>query len=175
MKDDLFEKSKMFFEKKNISDALDAFDKALINIDRSKEKEQAKYIDFLNNLLKYCQENSLFEQEAFVLRSLGRLYSIIKNYAESMKYHYKAVKIQRKYGKKLDLAEGLVFLAEDLEVSGNYGECIKIYNDAQIVFKELGKIRKTKEIGKELKRLESFSKEIIEDEYYLSKFNINDY
>ncbi len=176
VKNNLFEQSKRFFEEKKISDALDAFEKALnTTIDRSREIEKATYLTFLNDLLKYCQDNKLYEQEALVYRDLGRLYSIFKNHAEAMKNHWQAIRIQRKYGKKLDVAEGLVFIAEDLEISGNYNECINTYSDAQKLFKEIGKLRKTKDIGKEIKRLESFSKEIIEDEYYMSKFNIKDY
>ncbi|MHA1842701.1 MAG: tetratricopeptide repeat protein [Promethearchaeota archaeon] len=175
MRNDLFEQAKSFFKEKKISDALDAFEKAMSAINRANENEKTKYIEYLNELLRYCRENGSYEQEALVLRNLGRIHSIFKNYAESMKYHYKALKIQRKYGKKLDVAEGLVFLAEELEISGNYSECIKAYTDAEKLFKELGKLRKAKEIAKEIKRLESFSKEIIEDEYYLSKFNIKDF
>jgi len=92
-----------------------------------------------------------------------------------MKYHYQSLKIQKKLGKKLETAEGLVFLAEDLEVSGNFDKCIKTFQEANDLFQELGKLRKVKDIKKELSRLKAFSKEMVEDEYYLHKFNVDKY
>ena len=113
------------------------------------------------------------EQEAIALRNLGRIHSIFKDHVKGLKYHEESLKIQRKLGKSIDIANGLVFLAEDLEVSGNYDKCIKTLNSAQQIFQDLGKLRKVKDINKEITRLEKFSKEVNEDEYYLSKFHLD--
>ncbi|MFW9822740.1 MAG: tetratricopeptide repeat protein, partial [Candidatus Thorarchaeota archaeon] len=154
---ELFEKSKKFFEEKDIENTLDHYEKAIERIDRSKLKNKSDYIQFLQAILQYCQEHNLSEQEALVLRALGRTYSIFKQHAESMKFHYQSLKIQKKLGKKVETAEGLVFLAEDLEVSGNYDKSIKTFQEASEIYKELGKLRRTKEIIKEINRLKEFS------------------
>ncbi|MBA7715573.1 hypothetical protein ES703_124624 [subsurface metagenome] len=92
-----------------------------------------------------------------------------------MKYHYLSLKIQKKLGKKLETAEGLVFLAEDLEVSGNFDKSIEIFQEAAEIFQDLGKLRNIKEIDKEISRLQEFSREMVEDEYIMQKFNVDKY
>ncbi|MBN1802322.1 MAG: tetratricopeptide repeat protein [Candidatus Lokiarchaeota archaeon] len=172
--ENFFEKSKQFFEEGDINNTLEEFEKAIIHIDPIKEKSRNReYISFLEKILKHCRDNSLKEQEAFVLRSLGRTHSIFKRYVESLKYHEMSLKIQRSLGNKKDVAEGLVFLAEDLEISGNYSECIKMFTDAASIYHELGKLRKEKELKKEIARLNKFSKEMVEDEYILHKFHVD--
>jgi len=172
---ELFEKSKKFFESGDILNTLENFQKAMERIDRTQIKNKAEYIQFLEDILTHCRENNLPEEEALVLRTLGRTYSLFKQYPESMKYHYQSLKIQKKLGKKLETAEGLVFLAEDLEVSGNFDICIQTFQEASELYQELGKLRNVKEIKKEITRLESFSKEMVEDEYILHKFNVDKY
>ena len=92
-----------------------------------------------------------------------------------MKCHYQSLKIQKRLGKKVETADGLVFLAEDLEVSGNYDKSIEAFQEATEIFQELGKLRKIKDIQKEISRLNEFSKEMVEDEYLLHKFNVDKY
>jgi tetratricopeptide (TPR) repeat protein len=173
--EELFEKSKKFFEEKDIENTLDHYEKAMERIDRTKLKNKTDYIHFLQAILQYCQENNLPEQEALVLRALGRTYSLFKQHAESMKYHYQSLKIQKKLGKKVETAEGLVFLAEDLEVSGNYDKSIEAFKEASDLFQDLGKLRNVKEITKEINRLNEFSKEMVEEEYTLHKFHVDKY
>jgi len=173
--EELFERSKKFFEDKDIDNTLDHYKKAMERIDRTKLKNKSDYIQFLQAILQYCQENNLPEQEALVLRALGRTYSLFKQHAESMKYHYQSLKIQKKLGKKVETAEGLVFLAEDLEVSGNYDKSIEVFQEATEIFRDLGKLRNIKDITKEINRLKEFSKEMVEDEYLLHKFNVDKY
>ncbi|MFX1409646.1 MAG: tetratricopeptide repeat protein [Promethearchaeota archaeon] len=172
---ELFEKSKEFFENGDIDNTIETYEKAIHNIDRSKLKNKQDYIQFLETILKHCVDNGLQEQEALVLRTLGRTHSIFKQYPESMKYHYQSLKIQKKLGKKLEVADGLVFLAEDLEISGNFDKCIKTFQEASEVYQKLGKLKKVKDIKKEISRLEDFSKEMLEDEYLLHKFNVDKY
>ncbi len=172
---ELFEKSKKFFESGDILNTLENFQKAMERIDRTQIKNKSEYIQFLEDILTHCRENNLPEEEALVLRTLGRTYSLFKLYPESMKYHYQSLKIQKKLGKKLETAEGLVFLAEDLEVSGNFDTCIQTFQEASELFQELGKLRNVKEIKKEITRLKAFSKEMVEDEYILHKFNVDKY
>ena len=124
-------------------------------------------------LLKHCQENNLKNEEAMVLRALGRTHTKFKQYPLGLKYSYQSLKIQKKLGKKLDIAESLVFLAEDLEVSSNYDECVKTFSEAAEIYRELGKLRKVKEVKKEISRLKEFLKEMTEDEYLMHKFNID--
>ena len=81
----------------------------------------------------------------------------------------------KKLGKKVETAEGLVFLAEDLEVSGNYDESVETFKEASEMFQDLGKLRKVKDIQKEIDRLNEFSKEMVEDEYFLNKFHVDNY
>ena len=172
---ELFEKSKKFFESGDILNTIENYEKALERIDRAQVKNNAEYIQFLQDILTHCRENNLPEEEALVLRALGRTHSLFKQYPESMKYHYQSLKIQKKLGKRLDTAEGLVFLAEDLEVSGNFDKCIQTFQEAADLYQELGKLRKVKEIKKEITRLKAFSKEMVEDEYILHKFNVDKY
>jgi tetratricopeptide (TPR) repeat protein len=172
---ELFEKSKKLFENGDIDNTIETYEKAIHNIDRTKLKNKQDYIQFLEAILKHCKENNLQDQEALVLRTLGRTYSIFRQHAESMKYHYQSLKIQKKLGKQIDVADGLVFLAEDLEISGNYDKCIKTFQEAAEIYQKLGKLRKVKDIKKEISRLKEFSKEMVEDEYYLHKFNIDKY
>jgi hypothetical protein len=68
-----------------------------------------------------------------------------------------------------------VFLAEDLEISGNYDECIQTFTEAAEMLHEMGKLSKEKEVIKEIDRLKAFSKEIVEDEYIMSKFHVDNY
>ncbi|MFX1479549.1 MAG: tetratricopeptide repeat protein [Promethearchaeota archaeon] len=172
---EFFEKSKKYFEDKDIENTLDQFEKAIERLDRSKVTNKSEFIQFLQSILDYCRDNNLSEQEALVLRALGRTHSIFKQYAESMKYHYQSLKIQKRLGKKIETAEGLIFLAEDLQVSGNYDECIKIYQEATELYQKLGKLRNVKEIKKEIDRLKEFSKEMVEDEFILHKFHVDRY
>ncbi|MFX1418036.1 MAG: hypothetical protein ACFE9N_03850 [Promethearchaeota archaeon] len=172
---ELFEKSRKFFEDGDIVNTIDNYEKAMERIDRNQIKNKPEYIQFLESILKHCRENNLPEEEALVLRALGRTYSLFKQYPESMKYHYQSLKIQKRLGKKLETAEGLVFLAEDLEVSGNFDNCIKTFQEASEVFQDLGKLRRVKEIKKEISRLKEFSREMVEDEYILHKFNVDKY
>lgn len=174
--EDFFENSKKIFDTGDVSNTLDEYEKALIHIDpSSKTRNKTDYIKFLEKILKHCKENQLLEEEAIVLRSLGRTYSIFKQHVESLKYLEQSLKIQRKLGNKREVAEGLVFLAEDLEVSGNYKRCIEMFSEAASIYHELGKLRKEKDIKKELKRLKEFSEEMAEDEYILRKFHIDNY
>ena len=171
---DYFEKSKVFFKEGDVSATLESYKKVIENLHNQKE-HKLEIIEFLTKIRKYCQENNLIIEEATVLRALGRTHSKFKNHIEGLKFSYQALKIQKKLGKKQDVAESLEFLAEDLEVSGNYDECIKIFNEASEIFKDLGNLRKVKEIEKEITRLKAFSETIIEDEYLMNKFHVDKY
>ncbi len=168
-----FEKSKEFFESGDILNTIESYEKAINQIERTKAINEEELINFLNKILKHCQENNLKNEEAMVLRALGRTYTKFKQYPLGLKYSYQSLKIQKKLGKKLDIAESLVFLAEDLEVSSNYNECVKTFSEAAEIYRELGKLRKEKEVQKEISRLKEFLKEMTEDEYLLHKFNID--
>lgn len=172
MNNSFLEQSKLFFENGDIKNTLETYEKAIAYID---PKDKSSYLQFLNQILRYCRAKNLKEEEAVVLRSLGRTHSIFKQYVESLRYHEESLKIQRQLGKKIDVAEGLLYLAEDLEVSGNYKNCLKTFEDAEELFRELGKLLKAKEIQNELYRLREFSKEMVNDEYYLKEFNIDKY
>ena len=172
---DNFEKSKEFFKSGDILNALESFTKALNRSDTSKNADKKELILFLENLLQFSKDNNLRDEEAMVLRTLGRTHSKFKNHVEGLKYSYQALKIQKKIGRKLDIAESLVFLAEDLEISGNYDECIKSFTEAAEIFHDLGKLDKEIEIKDEINRLEDFSEEIVKDEFNLKKFNIDNY
>lgn len=168
-----FERSKEFFESGDILNTIESYEKAINQIERTKAINKEELINFLNKILKHCQENNLQNEEAMVLRALGRTYTKFKQYPLGLKYSYQSLKIQKKLGKKLDIAESLVFLAEDLEVSSNYDECVKTFSEAAEIYRELGKLRKEKEVKKEISRLKEFLKEMTEDEYLLHKFNID--
>ena len=172
---DNFEKSKEFFKSGDILNALESFTKALDHSDTSKDTVKKELILFLENLLQYSKDNNLGNEEAMILRTLGRTHSKFKNHVEGLKYSYQSLKIQKKIGRKLDVAESLVFLAEDLEISGNYDECVKSFTEAAEIFNELGKLNKEIEIKNEIKRLEDFSEQIVKDEFNLKKFNIDNY
>ncbi|KKL44873.1 hypothetical protein LCGC14_2361320, partial [marine sediment metagenome] len=86
-----------------------------------------------------------------------------------------SLKIQKRLGKKIETAEGLMFLAEDLEISGNYDKSIEIFIEASELFNELGKLKKTNDIAREISRLKEFSKTMIEDEYLLNKYQVDKY
>ena len=172
---DNFEKSKEFFKSGDILNALESFTKALDGADTSKSTVKKELILFLENLLQYSKDNNLRDEEAMVLRTLGRTHSKFRNHVEGLKYSYQALKIQKKIGRKLDIAESLVFLAEDLEISGNYDECAKSFTEAAEIFQELGKFKKEAEIKEEINRLKDFSEEMVKDEFNLKKFNIDNY
>jgi len=172
---EFFENSKRFFEEEDITNSLESFQKAMERIDRSHIEQKSDYTQFLQSVLQYCQDKNLLEQEALVFRALGRTHSLFKQHVESMKYHYKSLKIQKKLGKKQETAEGLEFLAEDIEVSGNYDKCISTFQEASEIYQELGKLRKVEEIQKELSRLQEFSREMVEDEFLLNKFQVDKY
>ena len=170
-----FKKSKEFFKNGEVSNALESFDKVLKHFDQAKEVNKEELIQFLNDLLQHCKTNNLQNEEARVLRTLGRIHSKLRNHVEGLKFSYQALKIQKKIGKKLDIAESLVFLAEDIEVSGNYEECIQTFTEAAEIFHEMGKLRKEKDVIKEINRLKAFSKQMVEDEYIMNKFHVDNY
>ena len=172
---DNFEKSKEFFKSGDVLNALESFIKALDSSDTSKDTNKKELILFLENLLQYSKDNNLRDEEAVVLRTLGRTHSKFKNHVEGLKYSYQALKIQKKIGRKLDVAESLVFLAEDLEISGNYEDCRKTFTEAAEIFRELGKLNKEEEIKNEINRLEDFSEQMVTDEFNLKRFNIDNY
>ena len=86
-----------------------------------------------------------------------------------------AIRVYNTLGRKKELAEGLLFLAEDLEICGNYDECVESFLGAEEIFQDLGELRKVQEINKEISRLKEFSKEMVEDEYILQKFHVDKY
>jgi CRP-like cAMP-binding protein len=106
---------------------------------------------------------------------MGRTYSIFKQYVDSLKYHWLSLKIQRKLGKKKEVAQGLTFIAEDLEVRGDYDESKESYEEAMKIYEELGKTEEVQAIKKKLERIDNFSKEALEEDYIRNKFNIGDY
>ncbi|MHA1669272.1 MAG: tetratricopeptide repeat protein [Promethearchaeota archaeon] len=171
---DYFQKSKVFFKQGDISATLESYEKVIEHLHNKKEHKK-EIIEFLSKILSYCQENNLIMEEATVLRALGRTHSKFKNHIEGLKFSYRALKIQKKLGKKQDVAESLEFLAEDLEISGNYDESVKIFNEAGEIYKELGELRKAKDIEKEISRIKAFSENILEDEYLMNKFNVDKY
>ena len=172
---DNFQKSKEFFESGDIINTLMSFNEAIEHYGSTKDNEKKELIQFLNDLLLYCQDNNLQNEEAMVLKTLGRTHSKFRDYVNSLKYSYQALKIQKKLGKKLDAAESLVFLAEDLEVSGNYEEVIKSFNEAAELFHELGELEKEDAVRIEIERLKDFSKQMVEDEYFLNKYQVDKY
>jgi len=172
---DNFQKSKEFFESGDIINTLMSFNEAIEQYDSAKGNRKKELIQFLNDLLQYCQDNNLQNEEAMVLRTLGRTHAKFREYVKGLKYSYQALKIQKKLGKKLDVAESLVFLAEDLEVSGNYEEVIKSYNEAAEIFHELGELKKEDAMKIEIERLKDFSKQMVEDEYFLNKYQVDKY
>jgi len=170
-----FKKSKEFFENGDALNALESFDKVLEHFDQAEDVNKKELLQFLNDLLQYCKDNNLQNEEARVLRALGRIHSKFRNHVEGLKFSYQALKIQKKIGKNLDVAESLVFLAEDLEVSGNYEECIQTFMEAAEIFHEMGKLEKEKDVVKEINRLKAFSKQMVEDEYIMNKFHVDNY
>ena len=168
---DNFQKSKEFFESGDIINTLVSFNEAIEHYDSTKDNKKKELIQFLNDLLLYCQDNNLQNEEAMVLRTLGRTHTKFRDHVKGLKYSYQALKIQ----KKLDVAESLVFLAEDLEVSGNYEEVIKSFNEAAELFHELGELEKEGAVRIEIERLIDFSKQMVDDEYFLNKYQVDKY
>ncbi len=171
---DYFKKSKVLFQQGDISATLESYEKVREQLHNKKEQKK-EILEFLNKILSYCHENDLIMEEATVLRALGRTHSKFKNHIEGLKFSYQALKIQKKLGKKQDVAKSMEFLAEDLEVSGKYDECVKIFNEAGVIYKGLGKLKKVQDIEKEISRLKAFSEKILEDEYLMNKFNVDKY
>lgn len=172
---DNLQKSKEFFKSGDIINTLASFNEIIEHYDSTKVYNKKELIQFLDDLLLHCQDNDLQNEEAMVLRTLGRTHTKFRDHVKGLKFSYQALKIQKKLGKKLDVAEGLVFLAEDLEVSGNYEEVIKSFNEAAEIFHELGELEKEKAVNIEIERLEDFSKQMVEDEYFLNKYQIDKY
>ncbi|MGQ4874237.1 MAG: hypothetical protein ACP6IY_09220 [Promethearchaeia archaeon] len=170
-KNDISDFPKKAFQKGDIKKTLEDCEKMLSNRELSKKKDQ--YLNFLKEILDFCKEKRLLEEEAITLRILGRAYSQFNDHKLSQKYHENSIKIQKKLGRKTDTAEGLVFLAEDLEVSGKYDKCLEALEAAKNIFREMGKLRRAKEIDKEISRLKDFSRQMTEDEYYLQKFHLD--
>jgi tetratricopeptide (TPR) repeat protein len=172
---DIFQKSKEFFENGDIINTLICFDEIIEHYDSKKGNKKNELIQFLNDLLQHCRDNNLQNEEAMVLRTLGRTHTKFKDHVKGLKYSYQALKIQKKLGKKLDVAESLVFLAEDLEVSGNYEEVVKSFNEAADLFHELGELEKEDVVRIEIERLKDFSKQMVDDEYFLNKYQVDKY
>ncbi len=172
---DNFQKSKEFFESGDIINTLMSFNEAIEHYDSTKDNKKEELIQFLNDLLHHCQDNNLKNEEAMVLRTLGRTHTKFKDHVKGLKFSYQALKIQKKLGKKLDVAESLIFLAEDLEVSGNYEEVIKSFKEAAEIFHELGELEKEEVVKIEIERLKDFSKQMVEDEYFLNKYQVDKY
>ncbi|MFX1492861.1 MAG: hypothetical protein ACFFBZ_01125, partial [Promethearchaeota archaeon] len=80
-----FERSKEFFESGDILNTIESYEKAINQIERTKAVKKEELIDFLNKILKHCQENNLQNEEAMVLRALGRTYTKFKEYPLGLK------------------------------------------------------------------------------------------
>ena len=106
---------------------------------------------------------------------MGRTYSIFKKYPDSLKHHRLSLRIQRELGKKKEVGEGLLFMAEDLVVSGDFEECLKSYDEAKDIFQKLGKIKNVKDIEKKIKTLKDYSKEAVEEDFIMHKFHVDEY
>jgi len=89
MNNSFLEQSKLFFENGDINKTLETYEKAISYID---QRDKSSYLQFLNQILRYCREKNLKEEEAVVLRSLGRTHSIFKQYVESLRYHEESLK-----------------------------------------------------------------------------------
>ncbi len=168
--DNRFEETKKLFESGDISDSLGRLEEMLSSITPS--DDQTKYVTLLKDILEHCRKNKLKEQEALALRALGRTHSIFGQHFESLNYHRESLKLQRKLGRKVDIAQGLVMLGEDLEIAGEYKESLEAFKNAYELIYELGKRRQAKDIQKQIERLETFSKEMDKDEFYLKKFHL---
>ncbi|MBN1214580.1 MAG: hypothetical protein JXA99_03970 [Candidatus Lokiarchaeota archaeon] len=173
MGDDLFKRSKDFFKSGDIKSTLETYEKFIHNIDHSRDHKE--YIDFLKIVLNFCKEKGLRDEEAILLRDMGRTYSIFKKYPDSLKHHRLSLRIQRELGKKKEVGEGLLFMAEDLVVSGDFEECLKSYDEAKDIFQKLGKIKNVKDIEKKIKILKDYSKEAVEEDFILHKFHVDEY
>jgi tetratricopeptide (TPR) repeat protein len=169
--DNQLEESKKIFESGDISNTIESLDEILSGL--SKNDDQAKYIHFLKDILEHCRQKQLKEEEALILRALGRTHSIFDQHFESLNYHRESLKLQRKLGRKADIAQGLVMLGEDLEIAGEYNDSLGAFKSAYEVFYDLGKRRKAKEIKNQIARLQEFSRQMAEDEFYLNKFHID--
>ncbi|MBY9007948.1 MAG: hypothetical protein KGD63_14495 [Candidatus Lokiarchaeota archaeon] len=173
MGEDLFKRSKEFFKSKDIKNTLETYEKFLHNLDHTKDHKE--YIDFLKNILTFCEKKGLRDEEALILRDMGRTYSIFKKYPDSLKHHRLSLKIQRQLGKKREVADGLLFIAEDLVVSGAFEECFKSYEEAMDIYQKLGNIENVRKIENKLKSLKEYSKEAVEEDYIMNKFHVDEY
>ena len=170
MKNTYFDKSKTSFQNGDLSNTINFFEKSIPEIDKSENPE--KYVNFLKELLRHCLDNNFVEAEATILRLLGRVSLQFEKYVESLKFHRKSLKIQRRLGKKLEIANQLLFLGEDLELLERYEESIKSLESAADLFEGLGKYDKVNEIKDEVRSIKDFSKKMLEDEYLLNKFHV---
>ena len=169
----LFERSRSLFEDGELSSSLESFEQCVSNLAVSKPEDESKYILFLKEILEHCRNGDLMEEEARTLRLLGRAHSVFGQHYESLNYHRESLAIQRKLGRKSDFADGLILLADTLEISGKHEESIESLKTAADIYRELGKLGKAKRVKKDITRLKKFSRRMDEDEYFLRKFNID--
>jgi len=172
MNNDFFDESKVFFQNGDIANTIEQFGKAISNIDPKQTEMQSEYVSFLKSVLERCRSERLTEEEARVLRMLGRIHSLFNQHYESLNYHRESLKIQRKLGRKADLADGLILLADSLQINGKYDECLDALKTAAEIFHDLGRLKREKEVINQIAHLKEFSKQMVEDEYYVRKFNI---
>lgn len=169
---ELFEKSRLCFNEGDVQAAIEHLEALISSMNAGEIKENDDHVQYLNDLLKYCRDNQLVELEAKVLRVLGTAYRLLNKLKESENFHHESLKIQRKSGRKADLADGLVLLSDSLQINGKHDECLDALKTAADIYRELGKLRREKELRKHISKLEKFSKDMLDEDYYVRKFHI---
>lgn len=167
----LYEKSLEFFHKKDIQKSLEYFKMALEFV-RSK-RDSNKLLTLLTEMLDYSRKGADKNLEAEVLKNLGQIHAIRKDFAKGLQSYQQAMKIQKELGDEQGEAESMEYIASDFAILGKYAFAIDYYRRALDIYQELNNQEKINKIAWEIKKIEEFSEEVDRNEYLLKKFHIN--
>ncbi len=167
----LYEKSLEFFHKKDIAKSLEYFKMALVFV--HSKRDSNKLLTLLTEMLDYSRKEADKNLEAEVLKNLGQIHAIRKDFAKGLQSFQQAMKIHKELGDELGEAESMVYIASDFEILGKYAFAIDYYRRALDIYQELGNQEKINKIAWEIKKIEEFSEEVDRNEYLLKKFHIN--
>ncbi len=167
----LYEKSLEFFRKKDISKSLEYFERALKFV--QSKRESNRLLTLLSDMLEYSQKEGDKNLEAIVLKNLGKIHAIRKDFAKGLQSYQQAMKIHKELGNELGEAESMEYIASDFAIIGKYDFAIDYYRRALDIYQELGNQEKINKVAWEIKKIEEVGVEIDRNEYLLKKFNIN--
>ncbi len=166
----LYQQTLEYFRKEEIDKCLESFEKAINRI--QDKKDSIKLLNLLTDLLNYSQKKGDKTLEAEVLKNLGRLHAVRKDFTQGLQSYQKARIISKELGDKKGEAEALEYMAADYAICGKLNFAVNFYRQALNLYKELDHRDKIDRIAWEIQKIEEVGDELDRNEYLMKKFHL---